>query len=235
MNDNEKYYVQSDQDFHMNGVIIKKEDLSKKGIFTLGKDSFVSFDGSFIDDYLHIRRKAQIITLKDLGPIISYTGLNRESIVMSAGAGSGAVGCFLGKIASRVDEYDIDDENIEIAKKNVENLNLTNVTISKSDVYDKSVFTSRKDTYDLFVLDVPEPLKALNTASLILKVGGYLAIYCPSISQIQETVKALPENLSQERTVEIIERDWSVKEKVLRPVTKDFGHTGFICFVRKIF
>lgn len=234
LNELERYYVQAGQDFHMNGAMVKASDLDSKGVFSVGKDSFVCFDACFIDDYLHIRRNAQIITLKDLGHMISFTGMNRDSVVLSAGAGSGAVGCFLGNIVKRVDELDINEDNISVARGNYEALGVDNVHVAKADVYDEGCVVGREHSYDVFVLDVPEPWRALGVASKALKVGGFLVVYCPNISQVQEAVKALPGDMLVEKTIEIIEREWSVKDRVLRPVTKDFGHTAFMSFIRKI-
>lgn len=229
----EKIRIPKDKDFHSNDGTIKKEILEKNGKFAVGKEIYVVHDATNLDLYKQIKRKAQIITLKDIGPIIAYTGLNRESIVMDAGVGSGSVSCFLGKLVKRIDAFDINEENIEVSNENLSELKLKNVSIEKKSVYEPELF--KENEYDAFVLDVPEPVKALETARRVLKVGGFLVIYAPNINQIHEAVNALSDNLLLEKTVEIIEREWSVKEKVLRPLTKDFGHTAFLCFVRKIY
>lgn len=232
MNNLEEYYVKENKDFHFSGGFVSKEQLEKGGAFTSGKDSLVVFDPSFIDEFYHLKRKAQVITPKDIGPIISYTGINRESKIMDAGAGSGFLACFLGKIAEKVDSFDVEESHIDVAEKNIKTLNLNNVKIEKKSVYEPDQFP--KNEYDVFTLDVPEPWRALETASKVLKVGGYLVIYAPNINQIHQTINSLPENFIHEKTIETIEREWSVKEKVLRPVTKDFGHTAFLSFARKI-
>jgi len=229
----EKIVVSEEKDFHSKDGTIKKETLNSNGKFNVGKENYVSHDATDIDFYKQIKRKAQIITLKDIGPIIAYTGLNKNSVVMDAGVGSGSISCFLGKIVKIVEAFDVNEENIAVSKENVELLELNNVIIEKKDVYDSKLF--KEAYYDTFVLDVPEPVRALNTAYRVLKVGGFLVVYAPNINQIHETVNALPENMLLEKTIEIIEREWSVKEKVLRPVTKDFGHTAFLCFIRKIY
>jgi tRNA (adenine57-N1/adenine58-N1)-methyltransferase len=84
------------------------------------------------------------------------------------------------------------------------------------------------------VLDVPEPWKAMKTAQKALKIGGFLAVYLPNISQMQEFVKALPEEFLIEKTVEVIEREWAVDKFRCRPATKDHAHTGFLTFARKL-
>ncbi|MFA6073769.1 MAG: methyltransferase domain-containing protein [Candidatus Woesearchaeota archaeon] len=232
LNNLERYYVTENKDFHYNGGVAKKEQLEKGGFFTSEKDSIVVFDATFSDEFSNLKRKAQVITHKDIGPIITYTGINKESIILDAGTGSGHLCGFLGKIAKRVDSFDIEEAHLEMARKNIKILALDNVTISTKNIYDSTNF--EENTYDVFTLDVPEPWNALATASKTLKVGGFLVIYAPNINQIHQTIISLTDDLLHEQTIEVIEREWSVKEKVLRPVTKDFGHTAFLSFVRKI-
>jgi tRNA (adenine57-N1/adenine58-N1)-methyltransferase catalytic subunit len=232
MNTLEEYYIIDKKDFHFSGGFVTKEQLEAGGAFTSGKDSFVAFEPTFIDEFYHLKRKAQVITSKDIGPIIAYTGINRDSVILDAGAGSGFLSCFLGMIAQRVDSFDVDESNIEISEKNAKKLNLTNVKYEKRSIYTPENF--KENEYDVFTLDVPEPWNALQTAVKSLKIGGYLVIYAPNINQIHQTITSLPESLLHEKTIEMIEREWSVKERVLRPVTKDFGHTAFLSFVRRI-
>ena len=141
--------------------------------------------------------------------------------------------CFLGKIAQKVDSFDVKEENLELAKTNSKKLGLKNVNFEIKNIYNDSVF--EENDYDVFTLDVPEPWKAVNTAKKVLKIGGHLVAYIPNIGQVQEFVLSLKEGFIVERTLEIIEREWSISEKVTRPVTKDFGHTAFLVFVRKIY
>jgi len=230
----EKYYVDPAKDFHMKHGIIKKEDLQKKAgsVIKQGNNEFIIFDADFIDDYKRMKRSAQIITLKDIGAIIVNTGITRDSKVLDAGAGSGALACYIGMIAKKVVSYDIDERGLEVASENVKNLCLKNVVIKKGDVYDAKQIIEKD--FDVFVLDVPQPWKAVETAKKVLRVGGFLAIYLPNISQMQEFVKGLSDDFLIENTIEVIEREWAVDAKRTRPATKDFGHTAFLTFVRRI-
>ncbi len=236
LNSSETYFVDTDKDFDYKNGSLKKKDMQRLNSddkLVCGKDSFFVFDPSFIDEYKRIKRGAQIITIKDIGAIIANAGINCDSLIMDAGSGSGALSCFLAKIAKKVDSFDVEDKNLDVAKQNATKLNINNISFSKKDVYDSKNF-DKKEFYDVFTLDVPEPWRALNTARFVLKKGGYLVVYAPNINQIQQTVLSLDESLLHEKTIEVIEREWSVKDKILRPVTKDFGHTAFLCFIRKI-
>jgi tRNA (adenine57-N1/adenine58-N1)-methyltransferase catalytic subunit len=234
LNDLETFYLTEPRDLQFNGSeTLKKEKLKENGKFMNGKDTFVLFDADFEDEFSNLKRRAQAITHKDIGPIIAYTGINKESTIIDAGCGSAHLAGFLGKIAKQVDTFDVEEDHLEMARKNIKILGLDNVLIATKSIYEPENFEEGK--YDVFTLDVPEPWRALATAAKVLRVGGHLVIYAPNINQIHQTITSLPENLLHEKTIEVIEREWSVKERILRPVTKDFGHTAFLSFVRKMY
>ena len=92
---------------------------------------FFIFAPAFIDLYRKIKRDAQIIPLKDIGLIIAETGINKESKVLDAGSGSGALACFLASISKEVVTYEIREDFIEIVKSNIEFLGLKNIKIMR--------------------------------------------------------------------------------------------------------
>ncbi|HHE36408.1 MAG TPA: methyltransferase domain-containing protein [Candidatus Woesearchaeota archaeon] len=230
----EKHYVETTKDYHTKYGVIKRKDLLRKpgSKLRVGNHEFIILDPVFLDHYKRIRRLAQIITLKDIGAIIANTGLTKDSVVLDAGSGSGALACFLGVLAKKVVTYDINEKSVKITCENVEALGLKNVFVKQGNIYEyKQV---KEKNIDVFVLDVPEPWKAIRTAQKVLKIGGFLVVYLPNLNQVQRFVKALPEEFLLEKTVEVVEREWLVDEKRIRPKTKDHAHTGFLTFVRKL-
>jgi tRNA (adenine57-N1/adenine58-N1)-methyltransferase len=234
ISDFEKHYINDNQDFSNKYGTIKKKELAKKSgsKVKMGNHEFIILDPVFLDHYKQIKRGAQIITLKDIGAIIARTGINKTSVVLDAGSGSGALACFMGMIAKQVISYDLDKRSLEIARGNVELLGAKNIAVKEGDIYDYKKITEKD--IDVFVLDVPEPWKAMKTAQKVLRIGGFLAVYLPNINQVQDLVKALPEEFLLEKTIEVIEREWAIDDKRTRPITKDFGHTGFLTFARKL-
>lgn len=228
----EKHIINTDKDFNFGAGILKKEEMNKEGLIKVHKHDVSIFDASFNDEYSKLIRGAQTISKKDIGPIITKTGMMRDSVVIDAGAGSGGLSTFLAGLVRRVDTFDIIDKNLEIVQKNIKKLGLKNIKAELKDIYNEELF--KKQEYDVFTLDVPEPWKAWTTASKVLKIGGYLAIYSPNIIQVREVIMMKPKNFFLEETLEIIEREWSVSEKISRPKTKDFSHTAFLVFFRKI-
>jgi|SRR3989338_5817499 len=232
-----KFYAKNlDEDLHTQYGFIKKEELKKAKEGSLLKSNtskeFFIFNPHFIDLYRKIKRDAQIIPLKDIGMIIAETGINKDSKVLDAGSGSGALACFLASIAKEVVTYEIREDFIEIVKSNIEFLGLKNIKIKKNNIYnevdDKNI--------DVAVLDVPEPWKALESCSKALKPGGFLASYSPSVPQVADFVNDVRKNESfvYLKTAEIIEREWEVEERKVRPKSSGIGHSGFLSFARKV-
>jgi tRNA (adenine57-N1/adenine58-N1)-methyltransferase len=181
--------------------------------------------------YRKIKRDAQIIPLKDVGLIIAETGINKESKLLDAGSGSGALACFLASIVKEVITYEIREDFIGIVKQNIEFLGLKNIKIKNKNIYEEI----EEKNVDVVTLDVPEPWKALDNCAKALKPGGFLVSYSPSIPQIIDFVNAIRKNESfvYIKTVEIIEREWEVEERRVRPKSKSI-HSGFLSFARKV-
>jgi len=228
----EQWYVaRTDRDFHCNAGFIKKEDL-KPGKVIVGNNEFLIIEAGFLDDYKTIKRDAQIITRKDLGFIIGYCGLTKESIIVESGMGSGAATILFAKLCKQVFSYEIEKRNFDVTKENVEKLGVENATLAMGDIYDAE--TVGAHDADFLLLDVPEPWRALESAKKTLKLGGYIVAYTPSITQAARFVNDLPQWLLHERTTEIIDRDWRIKGEAVRPLTADIGHTAFLTIVRRI-
>ncbi len=232
-----KFYARNlEEDLHTQYGFINKEELKKAKEGSLLKSNtnkeFFVFNPSFIDSYRKIKRDAQIIPLKDIGLIIAETGINRESKVLDAGSGSGALSCFLAGIAKEVVTYEIRGDFIGIVKSNIEFLGLKNIKIKNKDIYteidDKNI--------DVVTLDVPEPWKAIESCAKALKPGGFIVSYSPSVPQVADFVNALRKNgnFVYLKTAEITEREWEVEERKVRPKRKGLGNLGLMRFGRKV-
>ena len=232
-----KFYTKDlGQDLHTQYGYVKKEELKKAKEGSLLKSNtnkeFFVFNPYFIDLYRKIKRDAQIIPLKDIGLIIAETGINKESKILDAGSGSGALACFLAGIAKEVVTYEIREDFIEIVKSNIDFLGFKNIKIKNKNIYneidDKNI--------DVLILDLPEPWNALESCSKALKFGGFLVSYSPSVPQVADFVNAVRkhESFVYLKTIEIIEREWEVEERKVRPKSSGLGHSGFLSFARKV-
>ena len=111
-------------------------------------------------------------------------------------------------------------------------LKLTNLKVKKGDVNTKI----DERNVDLITLDLPEPWRALPNAMKALKPGGHLVVYNPSIPQIADFVDALKQhdNMLYLKTIEVIERQWEVEGRKVRPKSTGIGHSGFMVLARKM-
>lgn len=214
---------------------VSQKDLSKPSGSTIKTDmdkEFVILDASYIDIFKRLRKLPQTIPLKDIGIIIAETGLNKDSVVVDGGIGSGALTGALAHIAKHVTAYEIRDDCIQTAESNLKALGITNITIKKKSLYDG---IDEKEV-DIITIDVPEPWHVIRHAAKALKIGGFMVNYSPNTTQVQEFVNEVQkhDNLLHTKTIEIIERLWKVYGKIVHPKGTDIGHSGFITFVRKI-
>ena len=180
--------------------------------------------------YKKLKRGPQVILPKDIGIILAYTGVNKESICVDAGTGSGWLAVSLAMIAKKVSTYEIRDDFAKIAEKNIQLLELNNITLKNKDVTKK---IDEKDA-DIFTLDMPNAEKALKNVKKALKVNGIVAAYIPHMEQVvkfSNTLKKL--NFKEVHVVECILRDILVREEGMRPTTKGIWHTAYLIFARK--
>jgi len=225
------FYVKDpEKDYHCQYGVITKEDLKKALVKTnTGKDLFC-FDGSFIDSYKKIKRGAQIIPRKDIGFILTETGIGKKSKVLDAGGGSGALTLILANFVKEVICYEIREDFYKIVKKNIDFLGFKNIKLHLKDIYEG---ISEKNL-DLITLDLPEPWKVIPHAKKALKQGGFLISYSPTVPQVSDFIEAIGENFVHLRTIEIIEREWEVVGRKVRPRSQQIGHSGFLSLCRKI-
>jgi tRNA (adenine57-N1/adenine58-N1)-methyltransferase catalytic subunit len=230
-----RFYIRDlEKDYHTQFGFLKSDDLKKARdgdvLLSNTNKEFVIFSPFFIDKYRKIKRGAQIIPLKDMGSIISETGISKDSKVLEAGAGSGAVTCFLAHICKKVYSYEIRDDFFKIVSENLEGLGIKNVSLKKKDIY---LGISEKGL-DAIIFDLPEPWKALPHARNALKIGGFLVSYSPTVPQTMDFVNSLTQDFIHVKTIEIMEREWEVEGRKVRPRSMSIGHSGFMSFVRRI-
>ena len=193
---------------------------------------FTIFSPSFIDIFKRIKRLPQVIPLKDIGFILAECGVGPETTAVDSGTGSGALACMLARVCKKVTSYDIEDEHIFIAQQNKQRLGLDNLSIKKGD------FTKGVEERDcnLVTLDLPAPWEGIESAKGSLSIGGFLVSYSPSIPQSIDMANALlaREDFLLIKTAEIMEREWEIDGRKVRPKNKAMIHSGFLTVARRI-
>ena len=180
--------------------------------------------------YRKLKRGPQVILPKDIGIILSYSGVGKESVCVDAGTGSGWLAVSLARVCKHVYSYELRPEFIAIAEKNKQILNLDNITFKNQDVFKK---IDEKDV-DLVTLDMPSSEKALKNASKALKPGGMVVGYLPHTEQVKKFVDKLNKTgFYDAHTVEVIVRDMLVRKEGVRPTNTGVWHTAYLTFARK--
>jgi len=229
-----KYFVKDlEEDFHTSVGIISKSDLqsNKAKVESSTGDKFSLFGPSFVDFWENLQRGPQVMIQKDIGIILSKTGINRESRVVDAGGGSGSLCLSLANICKEITVYEINPEHYDVIQKNMKMAGLNNISLKQQNIYEGI----GEENLDLITLDLPEPWLAITHAERSLKEGGFLVIYLPNLIQMKILTDVLRRSsLSVLETIELIERKWKIEGQIMRPEFQMLGHTGFLIFCRKI-
>jgi tRNA (adenine57-N1/adenine58-N1)-methyltransferase catalytic subunit len=189
------------------------------------------------DFTLKMKRSAQVVYPKDLGPILVYADIAPGMTVLEAGSGSGALTLGLSRAVGptgKVISVELRDDHAAHARKAVEKWYgrlPENVEMRVGDVADEveSVAPAR------IVLDLPEPWHVVTIAAQHQPTGGLLAAYLPTVPQVQTTVETARETgvFTEIEVKEVLVRDWNVAGRSVRPEHRMIGHTGFLVFMRK--
>jgi len=217
-----KYYWEKG-DLNTSLGLIKESEMNKEEAVSNTNQKFRVMTANFIDNLEKIKTGPAHTSLKDIGAILTYTGISKNSIVAEAGTGSGYLTSIIARFVKRVESYEKNEDFFNLSRKNLEMLKIDNVDIHNKDISDL------KGKFDLIILDLPDPwnYKLENN----LKEGGYLVAYLPNITQVKSLVNE--SKLHHEKTIEILEREWYVDER-LRPKNFKLGHSAFLVFLRKI-
>ena len=180
--------------------------------------------------YRKLKRGPQVILPKDIGIIITFSEVNKNSVCVDAGTGSGWLAVSLARIAKEVYSYDTRDDFLAIAEKNRQMLRLDNLVLKNGDVFRR---IDEKEV-DLVTLDIPSSEKALTNAKKALKPDGCVVGYLPHMEQVKNFVKKLNSlKFYDLYTVEVNVRDMLVRDEGVRPSTKGIWHTAYLVFARK--
>lgn len=214
------------------GVVGEKEIQSKKIAHSNKDKEFLIINASFQDNLEKMKRGPQTMSPKDIGEIITRTGMNKNSKVLEIGSGSGALTMYMARIAKEVISYDIREDHTKIVKRNLKDFEIENVELITQDASTEI----KEENFDIATIDIKEPWTVLENVTNALKSGGYIVSYSPSLTQSNEVIKAAKQNpnLIVLDTIETIERKWDITKLILHPQIRMIGHTAFLTFIRKI-
>lgn len=190
------------------------------------------------DYILRMRRGAQVVYPKDIGPILVYADIAPGMTVLEAGTGSGALTMALtravgpaGRVVSVERRQDHADHAAKMISRYFGEIPATlDLRVGEVEEVVAEVLPER------IVLDLPEPWHIVETASVHQPTGGVLCCYLPTVPQVQTLVEALRSShaYAQIEVSEVLLREWNVSGRSVRPEHSMVGHTGFLIFARRV-
>lgn len=229
---NDKFYQWQEGDLQIPPGVVKEEDLKKDTRIVKahsGKELYM-FDAKLIDQFKKLKRGPAVVIPKDIGFVISTTGLDKNSIVLDAGTGCGFSAILFSLVIKKVYTYEKNPEFFKISKQNIESLGIKNIDLKQGDVYEK---IDEKDI-DLIFLDLPEPWNALSNCYDSLKSGSFLVCYLPTTIQVSDLINRFEDKFILMKVSELLEREWYFEGKKARPKSQMLGHTAFLVIARKV-
>jgi len=217
---------------HLGIVDTKKLAGKKEGTVVkthIGK-RFMAIKPTVIDIVTSMRRGPQVILPKDASEIIAVTGVNKDSVVLDVGSGSGWLSVFLSHYTKQIYTFEKEKDFYGIAKSNIGRSANGNVKIERRDVIAKGF---GKKGADLVTIDLREPHKVIPHAFRSLNKGGWVFCHCPVIEQVKNVCKTLEKlGFSDIRVIQNVSQEWKVNPT--RPAKQEIGHTAFLVFGRKL-
>jgi tRNA (adenine57-N1/adenine58-N1)-methyltransferase len=174
-----------------------------------------------------LKRGPQIILPKDLGIIAAFSGMNRDSIVIDAGTGSGYAAIFFATIAKKVITYEIREDFVNLAKSNIARSGLKNIILRQKDI-----FEGIKEKADIIILDLPNPEKIFKAKFRLRSDDSCIVVYLPNIEQVKTFVSVAEHAGFEAFVVRCFIEDLLVREIGTRPKNIGLTHTAYLIFAR---
>ena len=225
----------SDGQLHTEFGIIELEDLIDKefGDFISSHkgQEYVIQKPRMPDLFKHAKRTGAPMMPKDIGAIIGHTGLNKDDTVLDSGTGSGILAMYLGSVAKKVVSYEVREEFIKVARRNIEMAGLNNIEVRCGNIVD--AIKELDEGFDVITLDTIDSKDVIPHVRNVLLPGGFVVTYSPFMEQAKEIRDALKKaDAFEANTFEFTEREISFSERGTRPSTTRVGHTGYITIAR---
>jgi tRNA (adenine57-N1/adenine58-N1)-methyltransferase len=183
------------------------------------------------DFFNKLKRTGAPVSPKDIGMIISHTGLNKEDTVLDAGTGSGILAIYLGLVAKRVLSYEVRQDFLDVASSNITLAGLDNVEVRYGDILQE--IHSIGETFDVVTLDLHNSSDVVQFVPEVLNPGGFCVVFSPFMEQakdVRQTISMI--ELEEVVTFECTQREISFSERGTRPSTIRVGHSGYLTFAR---
>jgi tRNA (adenine57-N1/adenine58-N1)-methyltransferase catalytic subunit len=206
-------------------------------VTSAGGTGYIALRPLLADYTVSMARGAAVIYPKDAAQIIGLADVFPGARVVEAGAGSGALSCWLIRAvgeAGQVISFERRPDFAEIAAANVDGFFGGRPAAWQLVVGDLD--PAGIDAADRVVLDMVAPWEHAGSAAAMLIPGGVLCCYVATTTQLARIVTAVREqgNFAEPAAWESLQRGWHIDGLAVRPEHRMVGHTGFLVTARRL-
>jgi tRNA (adenine57-N1/adenine58-N1)-methyltransferase catalytic subunit len=204
-----------------------------------GGTEYLAFRPLLADYALRMPRGAAVVYPKDAAQILTMADVFPGARVVEAGAGSGALTCWLLRAVGPqglVCSYERRPDFAEVARANVERFYGGPHPAWRLTVADLADACLDEAGVDRAVLDMLAPWECVETVGKALVPGGLICVYVATTTQLSKAVEALREHgaFAEPHAFETLVRSWHVEGLAVRPDHRMVGHTGFLVTARRL-
>jgi tRNA (adenine57-N1/adenine58-N1)-methyltransferase len=241
--------LETGRSFHTHRGSLAHDDLigSQEGsvVVSSGGTAYVALRPLLSDYTLSMARGAAVVYPKDAGQILAQADIFAGARILEAGAGSGALTCWLLRAVGEtglVVSYERRPDFAEIARRNVESYfggppPAWRLVVGDLPTRpDGDAGNGEPDAFDRVVLDMLAPWEHADTTAAALVPGGLICCYVATTTQLSRTVEALrgQGSFDEPAASETLLRAWHVDGLAVRPEHRMIGHTGFLVTARRL-
>ncbi len=241
--------------FHTHRGSVTHDDLIDKPegsvVCASGGTQYIALRPLLADYTVSMARGATVVYPKDATVIVGLADIFPGARVLEAGAGSGALTCWLLRAigeAGCLVSYERLADFAEIAQRNVEAFfgcphpawrlvvaELPGLSAGAESEAGEHA-EDRLHDFDRVVLDMLAPWDHIAAAATWLIPGGLICSYVATTTQLSRVVEELRGQGSFDEPVswETMMRGWHVEGLAVRPEHRMVGHTGFLVTARRL-
>ncbi|GAB3000933.1 tRNA (adenine(58)-N(1))-methyltransferase TrmI [Mycobacterium bourgelatii] len=195
-----------------------------------------------VDYIMSMPRGPQVIYPKDAAQIVHEGDIFPGARVLEAGAGSGALTCWLLRAVGpqgTVISYEQRADHAEHASRNVANFHGAQGRVPDNwqlIIGDVAGSELPDGCIDRAVLDMLAPWDVLDSVARLVIAGGVLVVYVATVTQLSKVVEAMraQQCWTEPRSWETLQRGWNVVGLAVRPQHSMRGHTAFLVTARRL-
>ena len=242
--------LEAGRSFHTHRGALAHDDLigAPEGtvVSSTGGTAYVALRPLLSDYTLSMARGAAVVYPKDAAQIVGLADIFPGARVVEAGAGSGALSCWLLRAVGETGlliSYERRADFAEIARQNVQRYfggEHPAWQLVVADLPSGAAAAEQPDgpgdDFDRVILDMLAPWEHIAVAAACLIAGGLICCYVTTTTQLSRIVEALRAQgcFDEPAAWESLLRGWHVDGLAVRPEHRMIGHTGFLVTARRL-